>query len=99
MLAHSMDYFTYTRDLDRHNERTEWVHKIQGNLAMIGARKGGDCMYEASRCFAASHSFKLNYRKAQICLNSYHELIGSGARKMPYRDIHDSYDIIYYHPN
>lgn len=41
----------------------------------------------------------MNYRKAQICINYYHELLEKHSRLVPWVDIHDQYDTLYYYPN
>ncbi len=55
--------------------------------------------YEALRTCGGSNSYKLNYRKAEVCLKHYHEMLAVSPRVLPPRDIHDSYDTIYFHPN
>lgn len=44
-------------------------------------------------------SFKLEYRKAQVSLNLYHSLLEKSQRKLPWEDIHDNYDTVFYLPN
>ena len=44
-------------------------------------------------------SYRLEYRKGQACLNLYHGLLDKSHRKLPWEDIHDNYDNVYYHPN
>lgn len=41
----------------------------------------------------------MNYRKAQICINLYHELLQKYSRLVPWEDIHDQYDTVFYYPN
>ena len=45
------------------------------------------------------HSYKEYYRRAEVCLNFYHSLLEKANRKLPYEEIYDNYDTVYYHPN
>jgi hypothetical protein len=44
-------------------------------------------------------SFKQEYRRGQCCLNLYHSSLEKSSRKLPWEEIHDNYDNIYYLPN
>ena len=45
------------------------------------------------------HSYKQYYRRGETCLNFYHSLLEKVNRKLPYEEIHDNYDTVYYLPN
>jgi hypothetical protein len=44
-------------------------------------------------------SFKQEYRCAQCLLNLYHSSLERTARKLPWSEMHDNYDNVYYLPN
>lgn len=46
-----------------------------------------------------SYSFKINYRKAQACLNNYHEMLKNPEKIVPWSEIHDQYETLYFYPN
>jgi hypothetical protein len=56
-------------------------------------------LYEHVKSCNSSSSFKLNYRKAEVLIKYYHELLSSAQRVLPYKEIHDSYEPVYFHPN
>jgi hypothetical protein len=44
-------------------------------------------------------SFKNSYRKAEICIKHYHELLAEQPRILPSKEVHDAYEPVYYYPN
>lgn len=56
-------------------------------------------LYNQIKSEDESFSFKLEYRKGQSCLNLYHSMLEKSSRKLPWEEIHDNYDNVYYFPN
>jgi len=56
-------------------------------------------MHDFFNSLPTSYSYKINYRKAQFCLNLYHEMLQSSAKETTYNKIHDFYETVYYYPN
>lgn len=45
------------------------------------------------------HSYKQYYRKGELCLNFYHSLLQKNCQRVPYDEIHDNYETVYFNPN
>ena len=68
-------------------------------LASSPSNTNYESAFESLSSHHNSYSYKLNYRKAQLCLNYYHQLLKEPERVLTYQEIHDFYDTVYYYPN
>jgi len=78
------------------------IASCRDNVLVMSLRSGMESyeqLYEGLKNHHNCYSYKLNYRKAQLCLNYYHELLKNPKRVLTYKDIHDFYDTVYYYPN
>ncbi len=48
-------------------------------------------MFELVKNFSSSNSYKFNYRKAQVCIKFYHELLSNPQKVLASKEIHDFY--------
>lgn len=102
LIRRSLNYFTNAKELAGNNERSSYIAKCRENLLLASLLTPSAPLsgaYEALRTCGGSNSYKLNYRKAEICLKYYHEILAASPRVLPSRDIHDAYDTVYFHPN
>ena len=56
-------------------------------------------IYESLKHINNSYSYKINYRKAQVCLNHYHEILKNPQKVLTFKEIHDFYETIFHYPN
>jgi len=64
-----------TKELDLHPERNGLINKIKENLLLANLQynhQDHSQTYASLKNFNHSYSYKMNYRKAQLCLNYYH---------------------------
>lgn len=102
MISKALNCLAKEKELECNNERAGLISKCRDNLmiASLPASAAGYSMpYEALKTHHNCYSYKLNYRKAELCLNFYHELIKNPSRVLPYKEIHDFYETVYYYPN
>ena len=84
------------------NEKATMIGKCKDNILLailLEPRSSYENGYESLKGQHNSYSYKINYRKAQLCLNYYHELIKGNSKVLPYDDINDFYQTLYYYPN
>jgi len=100
LLRRCLNYFS-GKEQAGNNERGSYVSKCRENQVLVGLLGSGSMggLFETLRACGGSNSFKFNYRKAQVCLMYYHELLANPSRILPFKEVHDSYETIYYHPN
>ena len=56
-------------------------------------------MYDFLKSCNNCNSYKYNYRKAQVCLEFYHELLANPQKVLASKEIHDFYETVYFYPN
>lgn len=81
-------------DLKFNNERYQFAQKCKDNMLMSVLTMPNatyQSAYEALKNHHNCYSYKLNYRKAQLCLNYYHEVLKNPSRVLTYEEIHDFY--------
>lgn len=75
--------------------------RCRDNLMLIEIAHGRnwDSAYQGLKNQHNCYSYLINYRKAQLCLNYYHQLLKNPEKVLSYQEIHDFYDTVYYYPN
>ena len=81
-------------ELEGSTEKTQWIRRCQENMVLCGVLGGAG---QAGRSERSCYSYKISYRKAQLCLKLYHECLQS--RRLPWSEVHDSHETTYYHVN
>lgn len=98
----SMNLLHNTKELQFNPEKNILINKIKENL-LLSSLQHENCdhsqIYESLKQFNHSYSYKINYRKSQICLNYYHEILKNPQKILTFKEIHDFYETIYYYPN
>lgn len=104
LLRKSLNYFTSAKELTSNNERSSYIAKCKQNIILSGLLSPNSNLtfsnhYELLKSCSSSNSYKFNYRKAQVCLKFYHELLANPSKVLPYEEIHDFYETAYFYPN
>lgn len=74
------------KQLPPHSERSAYVRRCKENMLLCGLIDEHQSygLLVTAKELPGSNSYKLNYRKAQACLNHYHELLANPPRLLPY---------------
>lgn len=56
-------------------------------------------MYESVKECGSYGSFKQSYRKAEVCIKYYQQLLTEQPRVLLNKEVHDSYEPVYFYPN
>jgi hypothetical protein len=56
-------------------------------------------MYESIKECGSYGSFKQSYRKAEVCIKYYQQLLTEQPRVLLNKEVHDSYEPVYFYPN
>lgn len=94
--------FLSSPELEGSTERAGMVVKCRENILLSslgGKNPNYPAIFSSLHDLGKSVSFKINYRKAQLCVNFYHHLLKTPERVLPYQEIHDFYETLYYYPN
>lgn len=98
----TLNYLLKRDNGEFNNEKYQFMEKCKDNLlvGLLSMPRGNyQGAYEALKTHHNCYSYKLNYRKAQLCLNYYHELLKNPTRVLTYQEMHDFYETVYYYPN
>jgi hypothetical protein len=97
----ALTYFI-SPELEGSTERAAMVLKCKENMLLSslgGKNPNYPAIFAGLSDLGKTVSFKINYRKAQLCVNFYHHLLKTPERLLPYQEIHDFYETVYYYPN
>jgi hypothetical protein len=100
LLTKTLGFFG-AREGDSGSERARLASRCRENILLsvvAGGRRCGEGLELLRQC-QDSYTYKINYRKAQLCLGHYHELLQNPGKVVTYKDIHDFYETVYYYPN
>jgi hypothetical protein len=88
LLTKSLAFFTGSKEMDLSNERSRFVTICKDNMLLSALMSASPCyslIAESLKSYEHSYSYKMNYRKAQVCINFYHELLRSPGRVLTYK--------------
>lgn len=88
MMHKTLTFLTSSKDLEGNNERSQLAGKCRDNLLLASLLNSGgnyEKAYEGLKSHPNCYSFKLNYRKAQMCLEYYHQLLKNSEKVLPYQ--------------
>jgi hypothetical protein len=81
MMTRTLSYLTNEKELQGNNERAMMIGKCRDNLLLASLTDSSyEVAYESLKNHHNCYSYKLNYRKAQLCLNYYHQLLKNPER-------------------
>jgi hypothetical protein len=75
LLRKSLNYFTNSKDMELSNEKNSFITICKNNMLLSALLTANPCfnlIIESLKSYESSYSYKINYRKAQVCLNFYH---------------------------